>query len=238
VKEIQDFIHENFVPVWVDDSKDARFAGTTLGLPDKGYPNVAVYGPGQEYVQRIVGFVGNPAPDTWFGMVKDSVATSKRLAALRADAAKNPSAWLEVAAVLSDIEGREADALAAAEQVPAANRDEAFTAALRMHRARAKWVEVRTGIDDAIAAARASGGDPDAQKRALEGIYAGALTELDDFLRDHRAACGRSAPRALALKVRFHMILENRAAALAVAKILLEEYPESPETESMLRGIR
>jgi hypothetical protein len=238
VPEIQAYINENYVPVWVDDKRDARFAGSVLGLPDKGYPNAAVYAPGGEYLDRIVGFIGNPRPDEWFGRVKTAVETGKALADARKAAQSDPARWRDVAAALSEIEGREEDALNAMDKVPAEAKDEAYATALKLCRARAKWVDVKKGIDDAVAANRQSEGTAEEKREALNGIYAGAITEVDDFLRDHKGGCARSDARALAQKARFLYQLDRKKEARAVAAILLNEYPDSQETDNLLRGIR
>lgn len=220
------FLADRFVPVWIEDKQDDKFA-PKLGLPNEGYPNIAVYDGENEYLGRVVGFGGR---DPWFENVKTTWSVSDRIHDAKAKAEKDPAAWAEVATVLDGIPCREEDALAAFEKIPEAKRGTDFGKTKASYAAKASWA----GVDRAWAQTRQGFKTPDAAKAALPK----ALEAVEAWMKDHAGADAKADAAAWARKGAFLVGLDRKAEAVEVALKLLKEWPESPQAQGMLRGLR
>lgn len=220
------YINENFVPVKIEDERDAPMS-EKLGISQEGYPNIAVYGVGDEYVGRVIGFGGT---DSWFGQLKDVHGVAERLASAKADAEADPSKWLDVAKLLSSIPDRGADALKVLDNVPEAmQKSEAFKTAKARLMAETAWPAAK---EKAMALMQGVGSREEAAKRAPEVIGA-----IDAYLEEHDGTGAEGVAAALATKGFFLFLSDQRAEAIEVAKKLLAEHPDSPQVEQILRSL-
>ena len=219
-------MNDRFVAVRIEDKKDDMFAAK-LGLSQEGYPNIAVYDAESEYLGRVIGFGGK---EPWFKQVGDTVAVSEKLAAAKASAAKDPAAWSAFAALVGEIPGREQDALASLDKVPEASRGKDFEASRAAVVAKVAWLDVEKEIRASTKDAKT----PDAFKVAAPKN----LERIDAFLKDHAGKNAKLDPVAWARKGSLLVLLDRKADAIEVATKLLKEWPDSPQAQALLRGMR
>lgn len=224
--EIQRYLTEKFVPVWIEDKKDDLFAAK-LGLSQEGYPNIAVYDADSEYLGRVIGFGGR---DPWFKQVQDAWSVSAKLAGAKDAAAKDPTAWAAFATLVAEIPGREKDAVAALEKIPEASRTKEFEATRAGFVAKLAWIEV----DKAIRASTKDAKTPDDAKKAAPK----SLELIDGWLKDHGGKNAKADPVAWARKGALLVLLDRKPEAIEVAAKLLHDWPDSPQVQALLRGLR
>ncbi len=218
---------DNFVTVRVEDDRD-DFMSDRLGIAQVGYPNIAVYDPAAEYVGRVVGFGGT---ESWFQQVQETMAVSEKLTEAKATAEKDPAAWVAVAEVLVSIPDRAKDAIAALDNVPARKQKSAeFKSAKARIGARAGWGELEKELSGLLQGVRT--------KEAAAAKAPAGIELVDAFLKEHEGASSEVDPAALAKKGFFLVILDKDEEALAIAKRLLNDYPESDAAKALLRGLR
>ncbi len=198
-----------------------------LGLSQEGYPNIAVYDAESEYLGRVIGFGGR---DPWFKQVKDTWQVGEKLAGAKADAAKDPAAWAAFAALVAEIPGREKDALAAIEKIPEASRGKDYAATRAGLAARFAW----TDVEKALRASAKDAKSPDDLKKAAPK----GLELIDGWLKDHGGANAKSDPAAWARKGGLLVLLERKSEAIEIATKILHDWPESPQAQALLRGLR
>ncbi len=234
--DVQKYVSDNFVPVWIEDAREDPTA-KKLGLSQEGYPNVAVYAKGGEFVGRLVGFGGLKA---WFGDLKDVTARGDGLAAAEDAAAKDPTRWIEAARLLLDVPEPSAEAEVIRDRVegiatlfdkaPAAARDSKDGKAVQTALdARKAWVEVESQIHELMQGVHTK--DVAAEKAPQ------ALEKLDAFLKDHAGDDARSEASVLAKKGFFLLISDKQAEAVEVAKHLLEAFPESEQAKQVVGAL-
>jgi hypothetical protein len=224
--EVKKFLAEKFVPVWVDDKQDDKFAAK-LGLPNEGYPNVAVYDGAGEYLGRVIGFGGK---DPWFANVKEVWKVGEVLGEAREAARKDPAKWALYATAVGEIPGREKDALDALEKVPAAKRGKDFAATKASFAARAAWAATDRDAKAALQGVKS----PDDMKKAAPK----ALALVESWLQEHAGKNPKTDPTALARKGFFLVVLEKKAEAAEIAAKILKDFPDSKEALSILRALR
>jgi hypothetical protein len=224
--EVQKYVNDRFVSVWVDDKKDTPFSAK-LGLPSEGYPNIAVYDAEGEYVGRVIGF---PGRDPWFDSLKATVARGERLETAKEAAAKDAAKWAEVVNALNDIGGREKDALSALEKVPADRRGPTYESTRAVLAAKAAWLDLEKGWKDAVSGAKT----PD----QVKGAAPKALEALEGWMKSHAGADSKMDATAWSRKGYLLMLQEKKEEAAAVAKKILAEWPDSPQAQAILRALR
>lgn len=225
--EVQKYLDDHFVNVWVDDQKEDQMA-KKLGLSQEGYPNIAVYAVGNEFLGRVIGFGGK---EPWFKEVKQVVAVGEKLTEAKAKAEKDPAENIALAEVLKSIPGRTKDAQAALEQVPVkAKASKAFKAIERSLASRDAWDKVNASFGEALKGVR---NVDEARPKATK-----VLDEIDAFLKEYAGADREVDPKAYAKKgFVLVVILDRPKEAIEIAKKLLDEYPESPQAKRLLRGL-
>lgn len=224
--DVQRFVGERFVAVQIDDKKDDLFAAK-LGLSQEGYPNIAMYDVGGEYLGRVIGFGGR---DSWFKQVGDVWKVGEKLAGAKADAEKDPAAWAAYAALVAEIAGREKDALAALEKIPEASRATDYAATHAGIAAKSAWAEVEKGIRASTKDAKT----PDDMKK----VAPTNLERIEGWLKEHGGANAKTDPAAWARKGSLLVLLERKPEAVEVAMKILKEWPDSPQAQALLRGLR
>jgi len=223
---VQKFLGDRFVPVWIEDKKDDMFAAK-LGLSQEGYPNIAIYDADAEYLGRVIGFGGK---DPWFKQVKDVWQVGEKVTAAKADAAKDPAAWAAFASLIAEIPGREKDALAALEKIPEASRPKDYDTTHAGFAARGAW----TDVEKALRASTKDAKSPDDVKK----VAPKSIEAIDGWLKDHGGASAKADPVAWARKGALLVLLERKPEAIEVAGKILHDWPESPQAQALLRGLR
>lgn len=223
---VQQFLSDNFVPVWIEDKKDDMMAAK-LGLSQEGYPNIAMYDGAGEYLGRVIGFGGR---DPWFKDVQETWKVSGTLATAKASAEKDPTAWAGYSTLVAGIAGREGDALTALDRVPEAKRDAAFASARASLVAKAAWVDAEKALR---ATTKDAKGVEDMKAAAPKGL---AIVEA--WLKEHAGKNAKLDPAPLAKKGALLLLLDRKAEAIEIATKILHDWPESPQAQSILRGMR
>lgn len=224
--EIQKFVGDRFVPVWIEDKKDDPLA-VKLGLSQEGYPNIAVYDVGNEYLGRVIGFGGK---EPWFKSVKETWQVGEKLSGAKAAATKDPALWGAFATLVSDIPGREKDALAAIDRVPEADRAKDFAASRAALASKSAW----TDTEKALRANTKDVKTPEAAKAAAPK----GLELIEAWIKDFGGTNPKADPVAWARKGSLLVLLEHKAEAAEVAAKILHDWPDSPQTQALLRGLR
>lgn len=223
---VQKFLADKFVSVWIDDKKDDQLAAK-LGLSQEGYPNIAVYDGAGDYVGRVIGF---PGKDAWFKEVQDKWSVGEKLATAKAAAEKDPSTWGAYATLLTEIPGREKDALAAICRLPEDKRGKEYDAAKASLLASVAWADA----DGALKATTKSAKNMDDLKAAAPT----ALPIVDAWLKDHAGKNAKLDPAAFAKKGGLLVLLDRKPEAIELATKILRDWPDSPQAQSILRGMR
>ena len=203
-----------------------------------GYPNIAVYDGAGEYVGRLVGF---PGKDNWLKNVLDSSSVTERLAAARAKAEAVPTAWESVSALLAEIPDRQRDAVEALDRVPQDKRTADFDARRAALAAEAAWADGERPLAWLLQAELAKVKDPkDTEKRtaAFKAVAAKGLENADAWVKAHAGRSAKQDPTALARRGYYLVQLDRKSEAIEVALKLLKEWPDSPQAQGMLRGLR
>jgi hypothetical protein len=226
-EEIAKYVNERFTSVWIEDTQEDPWA-TKLGISIGGYPVVAVYAAGPEYVGQVDGFGGR---DWWFDKVKAAVATGEALTAAKAKAEKDPAQWLGVAELLAKVPNRTADAKATLEKVPEKSRTtkeyKQLSASLG---ATAAWAETLKTVRESFAGVRSVEVAKEKAGKALETI--------DAFLKAHLGASPEIDAAALSKKAGYLGFLDREKEAVEIARKLLEKYPESEAVDRILAALR
>jgi hypothetical protein len=221
--------------VWIDDQKEDMFA-KKLGITQVGYPNVAVYDAGSEFLGRIIGF---PGKDPWFEEVKNTWGVGEKLAAAKAKAEKDPAAWAEVATILSEIDDRLGDALAALEKVPEAKRAKDYKATKALLLAKETWSKVDPLINEMFQAAMKDvGNDPAKRSEVMKTVAPKGLEVVESFLKSHQGADPKLDAAAWAKKGFFLVLLEKKAEAAEIVRKILKEWPDSDQARAILGAMR
>lgn len=195
-----------------------------LGISHAGYPNIAVYGPGDEYLGRIVGFGGT---DSWFSQLKAVQAVGDELAELRRAAEEDPARWMDVAAAVAAIPDRSDDALQILEKIPEAQRDtDAFRSMKARLEADAAWLPVKEKLKELLQGVRSK--DAAVEKAPV------VFETVDGYLAAHDVAGSDGTAGALTVKAFFLHLTDQRAEAIEVARKLLGEHPESSQVDTIL----
>jgi len=223
---VKKFLAEHVVPVWIDDKKDDPLAAK-LGLSQEGYPNIAVYDGAGEYLGRVIGFAGR---DPWFKGVEETWAVGAKIAAAKAAATADPVAWSAFAAVVGEIPGREKDARDAMERIPEAKRPPDYAATHASWDARAAWVDVEKSLRKAMQTVKS----PDDAK----ALAPKQLEAVEAWIKDHGGASAKADAVAWSRKGSYLVLLDRKAAAVEVAVKILHDWPESPQAQAILRGLR
>ena len=199
-----------------------------LGISKQGFPNVAVYDAESEYLGRVVGFGGI---DPWMKQVKEALAMSDKIRDVKAKAEAKPEQWVAVADLLMEIPDRSKDALEALEKVPAKKqKSKVFKAAKAKIEARAAWGDTESEVSGLMKGVRRAEG--------VKRVGPDAIAVLEKFLKAHKGADDVSTPAALAKKGFFLNFMEKTDEAMAIAKELLNKYPDSKQAKALLRGLR
>ena len=223
---MQTFLSDKFVPVWIDDKKTDKLA-TKLGISEEGYPNVAVYDGAGEYLGRVIGFGGL---EPWFKEVKETWKASDQLATAKAAAEKDPSAWAGYSTIVAGIAGREEDALAALDRVPEAKRAKTFAADRSSLEATLAWVDAEKALR---ATTKDAKGLDDMKSAAPKG-----LAIIDAWLKEHAGHNAKLDAASLAKKGGLLVLLDRKPEAIEIATKILHDWPDSPQAQAILRGLR
>lgn len=223
---MQKFLAEKFVAVWIDDKKTDQFAAK-LGLSQEGYPNIAMYDAGGDYLGRVIGFGGR---DPWWKDVEGTWKTGEALTEARAAAEKDPALWVDYATKLAAINGREKDAMAALERVPQDKRGKDYEAARDAFGAKAAWLEA----EKALRATTKDAKNVDDMKAAAPK----GLALVDGWIKEHGGKNAKVDPVALAKKGGLLVLLARTSEAIEIAVRILHDWPDSPQATAILRGLR
>jgi hypothetical protein len=175
----------------------------------------------------VIGFGGK---DPWFKQVKDTWQVGEKLAAAKADAVKSPALWAAYATLVAEIPGREKDALAAIDRVPEADRTKDFAAGRAGLVSKIAWADT----EKALRANTKDAKTPDAFKAAAPK----GLEIVEAWIKEHGGANPKADAVAWARKGGFLVLLERKAEAAEVAVKILHDWPDSPQTQALLRGLR
>jgi tetratricopeptide (TPR) repeat protein len=226
-EDVLKYLADRFVAVRIEDKRDDRTADK-LGISREGFPNIAIYDADQEYIGRVIGFGG---VEPWFKQVKEVVAVGEKLSEAKQKAEEKPEEWIAVAELLMTIPDRADDALAALENVPKQKqKTKEYKAAVKRIGARADWKETEEALDALMQGVRTRDA---AIERAPD-----ALEKLDEFLKEHEGADPTLDPAVMAKKGFFLVLLGRLDEAIVIAKQLLEKFPGSDQTATLLRGLR
>lgn len=236
--DVQEFIAERFVPVWVDDREDAKFASGTLKLSDQGYPNVALYDAEGQYFGRLIGFGGL---DPWFAGLKEAVDTGSRLKDLRARAAADPAAGGALAKALSGIPDMEEAALAAYAGVPAEKRDAALVRDETALKGRVAWEKLSRGLNESFnrLLEGVDRSDREAMReavgKAFQTMAPRVVEAVDSFLKEFPSV--DQVADAMLTKASVLLRAEKPRECVAAAKAFLEKFPDhraAPSARAMI----
>jgi hypothetical protein len=224
---VQKFLSEKFVTVWIDDLKDDLMA-KRLGLPQEGYPNIAVYDADQDYVGRVIGFGGK---DSWFQQVKGVVSVGDRLVEAKKKAEKDPAEWLHVAEAMNAIKGNAKHALEALGKVPPKTKS---TKPYKTLEATLQSDVAWSDLDGEMTTAQTDAKTLDAFK-PMTGKFVAAI---DAFLKAHGGADKAVDAAATARKGRLLVVNGQTKEAADIVRKILEEYPDSDQARSILNAMR
>ena len=225
-EDVQNYINEHFVPLKIEEVQNDLMA-KRLGIAQEGYPNVAIYGAGDEYLGRVIGFGGT---DSWFGQLKDRQAVGEQLAELNTAAEKDPKAWLEVAAFVAKIPDRSADALAILDKVPAKlQKSDEYKQVRAGLKADAAWAEAHKGVLELMQGVRS--------REAAVSKAGDIIEKIDAFLADHGETGAEAVAAALSAKGFFLGLSGQDDKALEVLKTLFQEFPDSPQVKGLVNAL-
>ncbi|MCK6480892.1 MAG: thioredoxin family protein [Planctomycetes bacterium] len=236
--EVQGYVASNFVAVRIEDPEEDRFASTSLGLTDMGYPNIVLLDAAGAYEGRVVGFAGR---DPWFAELRGAVDRAARIRELRAKVGADAKVNADLAPLLAQVPDGEKAALEAFAAVPADARTPALVAAELKLRGRLAWSRTSRVINDEFNSLLegVDRKDREVMGKAIKEAYRKMAPvvsgKVDEFLREFPDA--EEAADALLTKANSLLQSDALREGIDAFKGFLAKHPEHPAADRVRQMI-